>query len=455
MADYYPLLAKAVAGLPDSTEEARRAIYERARKALLAQLRKIEPPIGESDIARENGALDESIARLESEIAGKKAAETAGAPAPAAPPRPPEKPAPSEKPTPAHPPTGDRAAAPPPKFAPPRAPNSPAAPPKPFSFRPPNPNDPARAQEAPEEQAARPPQGEAPEAMELKPPRPRENTRPAAPAPAAGGAARARPWIVGGVVGAIVLAVGATAYFMRDQNPQGLARLGQTSSPPPAEAPANGKISDRADNSAAPPASASQPSAQTQAAPQAVPLPVAGRAALLIGAAGQADKIDNTYVGSVVWRLDSVPTGAGRPLGTAVHADVDIPDAKLRMSIDIQKNFDESLPASHTINVGFTILPGSSITGVKQIGALQMRREDASNGDPLAGVPVQITENLYLIGLVQGDLGARNMDLLKNRAWVDLPVALTDGRIAKFTLEKGASGDRVISDAIAAWSQDK
>ncbi|MDQ6702925.1 MAG: histidine kinase, partial [Pseudomonadota bacterium] len=42
MADYYPLLAKAVAGLPDSTAEARHAIYERARGALFGQLRNLD-----------------------------------------------------------------------------------------------------------------------------------------------------------------------------------------------------------------------------------------------------------------------------------------------------------------------------------------------------------------------------------------------------------------------------
>ena len=65
MADYYPLLAKAVAGLPESTAESRRAIYERARKALLGQLRKIDPPIAEADIAREDSALDERHGQVE------------------------------------------------------------------------------------------------------------------------------------------------------------------------------------------------------------------------------------------------------------------------------------------------------------------------------------------------------------------------------------------------------
>ena len=69
MADYYPLLAKAVSGLKTSTPEARGAIYERARKALLGQLRSMQPPAPESAIEREAKALDEAVARLELEFA--------------------------------------------------------------------------------------------------------------------------------------------------------------------------------------------------------------------------------------------------------------------------------------------------------------------------------------------------------------------------------------------------
>lgn len=181
---------------------------------------------------------------------------------------------------------------------------------------------------------------------------------------------------------------------------------------------------------------------------------MAHRAALLVEAPETPEKV-KTYIGSVVWRLDNVPGGPGQPLGTAVHADVEIPEAKVRMTVDLQKNMDASLNASHTIEIRFSLQQGSIIPGVKQIGAVQMRREDMANGDPLAGVPVPITDTYYLVGLARGDMEARNIELLKTRGWLDVPLALTNGRIAKFSLEKGASGDRVINDALSVWAQQK
>src|SRR3954465_6643882 len=69
MADYYPLIARAVAGLENSTGDARRVLYERARAALLAQLRGVTPALDESDITRERLALEESIRKVEAESA--------------------------------------------------------------------------------------------------------------------------------------------------------------------------------------------------------------------------------------------------------------------------------------------------------------------------------------------------------------------------------------------------
>jgi hypothetical protein len=70
MADYYPLIARAVAGLdPSAPGEARRALYERARAALIAQLRGVQPPLSESEITRERLSLEEAVRKVESEAA--------------------------------------------------------------------------------------------------------------------------------------------------------------------------------------------------------------------------------------------------------------------------------------------------------------------------------------------------------------------------------------------------
>jgi hypothetical protein len=64
MTDYLPLLSRAVANL-ENDPEARRRVYDRARQALLGQLRAMNPPLAEAEITRERLALEEAIRRLD------------------------------------------------------------------------------------------------------------------------------------------------------------------------------------------------------------------------------------------------------------------------------------------------------------------------------------------------------------------------------------------------------
>src|ERR1051326_7617541 len=75
MTDYYPLIARAVAGLAKSTGESRRVLYERARTALLAQLRNLDPPLAENEITRERLLLEEAIRKVEADTARQQRAE--------------------------------------------------------------------------------------------------------------------------------------------------------------------------------------------------------------------------------------------------------------------------------------------------------------------------------------------------------------------------------------------
>ena len=72
MTDYVNILSRAIADKPSYEE--RRGVYERARQALVAQLRKADPPLSESDITKQRLALENAIRDVESQASGGKAA---------------------------------------------------------------------------------------------------------------------------------------------------------------------------------------------------------------------------------------------------------------------------------------------------------------------------------------------------------------------------------------------
>jgi hypothetical protein len=104
MADYYPVLKRAIGALPNATGDSRRAVYERARTALLNQLSGYDPPLTPAEITDQRLSLEEAIRRVESETAGAAFGLPEGAP-PVTPPAPPPVPPRAEPPRGEPPPT--------------------------------------------------------------------------------------------------------------------------------------------------------------------------------------------------------------------------------------------------------------------------------------------------------------------------------------------------------------
>ena len=87
MADYKELLRRAVEALPENNGAARRAVYEKARAALVGQLRAINPPLAARDITTHRLQLEDCIRQVEQEaseavIAGMNGSAQDAAPAP-------------------------------------------------------------------------------------------------------------------------------------------------------------------------------------------------------------------------------------------------------------------------------------------------------------------------------------------------------------------------------------
>jgi hypothetical protein len=167
-----------------------------------------------------------------------------------------------------------------------------------------------------------------------------------------------------------------------------------------------------------------------------------------------ADPKGKQYVGSVIWRTEPVKAAAGQPADIAVRADIDIPDRKFKMTMSFRRNTDTSLPASHTAELTFILPPDFAGGGVSNVPGILMKSNEQARGTPLAGLAVKVTDGFFLVGLSNVDADRqRNIQLLKERSWFDVPLVYVNQRRAIIAIEKGAPGERAFNDAFAAWGE--
>jgi hypothetical protein len=572
MADYHPLIARAVAGLDKNTGENRRALYERARTALVAQLRGVVPALEESEITRERLALEEAIRKVEAESA-RHARETARpafikraeAPNQAARPEPPrtdqqparpavgparpsaspssvrrpngfveprQQPAPQPTYQPAPEPPQARQEPPPSRPEPPQARPEPPPPPRPAPPPAPAPimrgpqtlqdeaartfrdvtNDPQAAAAA--RQAAAEARNAAAEARNAEarnaaarydyerpipdrglppapslpplppperhpldeygslepqvqpenlwalpldgkqgpppvdydgghPPQPRYDTPYEEPAPPR----RMRePRSYGkvirlGLIAALVLGAVAMLYWQSSNIANiagGVASLFRSAPPAPREAqtPSRQKIPDRL----------GQP---TQPQPG-----VAVAQRVVLYEEDPADPQGKRFIGTAVWRTETKPASGGRPSELAVRADIEIPERKMSVTWSLRRNTDQSLPASHTIEIVFNMPNDAASGGVQNVPGVLMKQAEQTRGVPLAGLAVKVTPGFFLIGLsaLEADT-QRNIQLLKERSWFDIPIVYNNNRRAILAMEKGTPGEKAFNEAFASWRQ--
>jgi hypothetical protein len=520
MADYHPLIARAVTGLEKNTGENRRALYERARVALVAQLRGVVPALEESEITRERLALEEAIRKVEAEAA-RQAREVAR-PKPArrteipkreepvrreesprreeAPRQPPRASRPQSAEGPSRysatpPSTSELASAPTPLPPPPFPPIGPRrslqdealkrfreTPPPPPEQRSPRPT---RSFESPEDGV--PPAGVVPpgptepwprqrhsfeEFGQLEPQHPDQpenlwalpldntqarppidlDARQSAPqqheepryesdepeppaAPRSYGKA-----IRAGLVVLLLLVFGSLVWWQWTAITgfaSVVATMFQPSPPPPREAaaPARPKIADRIGQP--------QPSSGPAVAQRVV-----------LYEEEPDDPQGKRFVGTVLWRTEMRPATPGRPPELAVRGDVDVPERQMKVTLSFRRNTDASLPASHTIEIVFTVPADAPSGGVQKVPGVLMKQAEQTRGVPLAGLAVPVTPGYFLIGLssLESDM-QRNVQLLKERAWFDIPLIYNNNRRAILALEKGTPGEQAFNQAFAAWKQ--
>ncbi|MGB7276469.1 MAG: hypothetical protein WBD15_01790 [Pseudolabrys sp.] len=428
MADYYPLIARAVSGLDKNTGENRRALYDRARVALVNQLRGVQPALEEPDITRERLALEEAIRKVEAETAKRVRADT---------------------PEPEEPSLRDRGLR---------------------DFR----ETVAEAEGLGSASAEAKRAAHATyEAMPVEPSRiePHISTEPApvseptltdeAPPPAPRAAPSSRPayddddiytrparsyvgLIKVAVILLVVAGIAGAVYWQRHTIGTMVAQFrSQPAQPKDATQPAvRPKIADRIGQSGT-------------ASPNTANAPAAAVAQkVVLYDEDPSDPQGKRYVGSALWRTETISPGPGLAPELAIRADIEIPERKLRMTWSLRRNTDKALPASHTIEIMFTLPADFPEGGINNVPGVLMKQNEQARGVPLAGLAVKVTNGYFLIGLSAVDVDVqRNIQLLKERDWFDIPLVYTSGKRAILAMEKGTPGTRAFEEAFRAWGQ--
>jgi hypothetical protein len=167
-----------------------------------------------------------------------------------------------------------------------------------------------------------------------------------------------------------------------------------------------------------------------------------------------ADPAGKRFVGSAIWRTETVSPGPNQAPELAIRADVEIPDRKIAMTWSLRRNTDPGLPASHTVEIMFKLPADFPSGAISNVPGILMKQSEQTRGVPLAGLAVKVTNGFFLIGLSAAEADReRNIQLLKERSWFDIPVVYTNNRRAILALEKGTPGERVFADAFKAWGQ--
>ena len=179
------------------------------------------------------------------------------------------------------------------------------------------------------------------------------------------------------------------------------------------------------------------------------PATVAGSQSLLLEASDTGSTGAVPFSGTVEWSKGQDETGQPTLIGKA-----NIPARNLSVDLLIRKNSDPSLPASHLMEINFTVSDsfiGGSIAGLP--GVL-LKNEELVQGAPLVGASARVVGNSFLFALsATPDDNTANVNLLTSRKWMDLALIYASGKRAIITLEKDDKAEKLFTDVFAAWGK--
>ncbi|WP_346892104.1 hypothetical protein [uncultured Roseibium sp.] len=177
---------------------------------------------------------------------------------------------------------------------------------------------------------------------------------------------------------------------------------------------------------------------------------VAQRAILYEEGAGE-NGAGTASQGEVVWALKEETDLDGKKQ-EVLTAEVRIPERHVSVDLRLKPNDDSSLPASHLVEIKYNFPKEFPAGDVQNVPGLVMKPTEQARGDALIGASVKVSEGYFWIALSNiSSERERNIGLLRERGWIDIPMLYDNGKRGILTLEKGPTGTKAVDEAVQAW----
>jgi hypothetical protein len=156
-----------------------------------------------------------------------------------------------------------------------------------------------------------------------------------------------------------------------------------------------------------------------------------------------------TFSGRAVWRHQS----KSKTSTAALLIEVEIPQKNLILEISMRRAPDGGA-ASHFVEFQFFGPNRSLSDAVEDVVGILMKDDELARGIALKGQVVRVQRGMFLMGLSGTDDDvARNMKLLKDRPWLDIPIIFRGGARSILAIEKGTAGQNALNEALTTWGQ--
>jgi hypothetical protein len=178
---------------------------------------------------------------------------------------------------------------------------------------------------------------------------------------------------------------------------------------------------------------------------------VAQPARAILYEGGQSGGTGTPVEGKAVWGTRMDPND-GKP-DMVVTLDAEIPDPHITLTMTLSRVADSG-GMSHLLELRFAKPEELPFGGISKVSNIAMKAAETDAGESLVGNSINIAPGQFLFGLLGvEDVVKQNVQRLRTQGWLDFTLTFGNGAAYTLSIEKGASGQKAIDDALAKWGQ--